>query len=78
MTEPALTDIARQHRGAHRLYRRVYGAATETAASAAAWPRPELVAGAWFYRGYTQMDDEQHVLSGLLSAIPVLEGEESE
>lgn len=50
----------------------------ETAATAARWPRPELVEGAWFYRGYTQMDDEQHVLAGLLSAIPVLKSEESE
>ncbi len=49
----------------------------ETAATAAMWRRPELVEGAWFYRGYTQMDDEQHVLSGLLSAIPVLESKES-
>lgn len=45
----------------------------ETAATAASWPRPTLVEGAWFYRGYTQMDDQQHVLSGLLSAIPVIE-----
>jgi len=45
----------------------------ETAATASMWPRPGLVQGAWFYRGYTQMDDQQHVLSGLLSAIPVIE-----
>jgi hypothetical protein len=50
----------------------------ETPVSAAAWPRPELVAGAWFYRGSTQMDDQQHVLSSLLAAIPVLAGEEGE
>jgi hypothetical protein len=49
----------------------------ETADTAAAWPRPRLVEGAWFYRGYTQMDDQQHVLSGLLAAIPVLIEEES-
>ncbi len=40
---------------------------------AAAYARPELVEGAWFYRGYTQMDDQQHVLSTLLSALQVLE-----
>ena len=45
----------------------------ETAETASMWPRPGLVQGAWFYRGYTQMDDQQHVLSGLLSAIPVIE-----
>ena len=44
-----------------------------TTEQAAEWPRPELVAGAWFYRGYSQMDDQQHVLSGLLAALPLLE-----
>lgn len=44
-----------------------------TAAEAAAYPRPGLVQGAWFYRGYVQMDDVQHVLSGLLAALPMLE-----
>ena len=34
---------------------------------------PALQAGAWFYRGYTQMDGQQHVLSALLAALPVLE-----
>ena len=44
-----------------------------TAAEAAVYPRPELVQGAWFYRGYTQLDDERHVISALLSALQVLE-----
>lgn len=35
--------------------------------------QPDEVRGAWFYRGYTQMDDQQHVLSALLSALEVLE-----
>ena len=35
-----------------------------------------LESGAWFYRGYTQMDDQQHVLSALLAALPVLEAME--
>lgn len=38
-------------------------------------PRPELAEGAWFYRGYTQMDDQQHVLSSLLAVLPLLEEE---
>jgi hypothetical protein len=29
---------------------------------------PVREVGAWFYRGYTQVDDQQHVLSGLLGA----------
>lgn len=44
--------------------------------TAAAAPSPRLVEGAWFYRDYTQMDDQQHVLSGLLLARAVLAGEE--
>ena len=47
----------------------------ETAATAASWPRPGLVEGAWFYRGYTQMDDQQHVLTSLLAALDVVPGE---
>lgn len=44
---------------------------------AAGYPRPELVQGAWFYRGYVQMDDVQHVMAGLLAALPVLEEREA-
>lgn len=49
----------------------------ETAESAGGTGRPDLVRGAWFYRGRTQMDDQQHVLSGLLLVLPILEGRES-
>jgi hypothetical protein len=37
-------------------------------AEAAEEADPGLVLGAWFYRSYTQVDDQQHVLSGLLGA----------
>jgi hypothetical protein len=47
-----------------------------TAAEAASYPDPGLVRGAWFYRGYTQMDDQQHVISALLAALPVLDAAE--
>ncbi|MCB2223629.1 MAG: hypothetical protein KQH83_05575 [Actinobacteria bacterium] len=47
-----------------------------TAAQAAALPRPDLAAGAWFYRGYTQMDGQQHVVSALLAALPIVEARE--
>jgi len=47
-----------------------------TAAEAATYPRPGLVQGAWFYRGYVQMDDVQHVMAGLLASRPVLESRE--
>jgi hypothetical protein len=48
-----------------------------TPAEAAGYPHPELVQGAWFYRGYVQMDDVQHVMAGLLAALPVLEAREA-
>jgi len=38
------------------------------AVDAAAEPDPGLAEGAWFYRSYTQVDDQQHVISGLLGA----------
>ncbi len=46
-----------------------------TAAEAAGFPRPGMVQGAWFYRGYVQMDDVQHVMSALLAALPMLEAQ---
>ncbi len=49
-----------------------------SSAEAVSASRPDLEAGAWFYRGYTQMDDQQHVLSTLLAALPVLEAMEED
>jgi hypothetical protein len=46
-----------------------------TAQEAQSDPRPHLTGGAWFYRGYTQMDDQQHVLSALLGAAGVVEAD---
>jgi hypothetical protein len=39
-------------------------------------PATPLETGAWFYRGYTQMDDQQHVLSAMLAAQEALEARE--
>jgi hypothetical protein len=39
---------------------------------AADHPEPASVTGAWFRQGVTQMDDQQHALSALLAALPVL------
>jgi hypothetical protein len=47
-------------------------------AEAAETPSPELARGAWFYRDYTQMDGQQHVLSALLAALPIVEAWEGE
>ena len=44
-----------------------------SAEDAGAAPRPSLQQGAWFYRGYTQMDDQQHVIATMVAALEVLE-----
>ncbi len=42
------------------------------------YARPELAQGAWFYRGKTRMDDQQHALSGLILTMQMMEMEEGE
>jgi hypothetical protein len=44
------------------------------AAAAAAYGTPELGEGAWFYRDYSQMDDQFHNISALTAVLPLLEG----
>ncbi len=46
------------------------------AGEAAVYPRPGLVEGAWFYRDYTQVDDQQHTISALTDMLPILEDDE--
>ena len=48
-----------------------------SAEEAERYPDPGMARGAWFYRGYTQMDDQQHVISTLLSALQVIESREA-
>lgn len=43
-------------------------------AEAARYDAPARVEGAWFTGGITRMDDQQHALSGLLSASLILQG----
>jgi len=51
-------------------------AARQVDASAAAKsPRPGLMQGAWFGRGETRMDDQQHALTGLLYTLDALDGD---
>ncbi len=73
--EPELADL-----GANMEERLVCTAGTmvsrqATAEEAQAYGRPDLVQGAWFYREYSQLDDEQHVISALLAALEILEKE---
>ena len=42
------------------------------AKEAADYPRPGLAQGAWFGRGETRMDDQQHAFSGLLYTLDML------
>jgi small neutral amino acid transporter SnatA (MarC family) len=39
---------------------------------AAAYPRPDRVAGAWFRNGETRMDDQQHALAALLRTVAIV------
>jgi hypothetical protein len=43
-----------------------------TAAQAAAYPEPSRVQGAWFHDGLTRMDDEQHTMSAMVRALPIV------
>ncbi len=43
------------------------------AVEAAELARPNLAEGAWFYRETTRMDDQQHVLSGLLQVAAIMD-----
>jgi hypothetical protein len=43
-----------------------------TAAEAAEFPNAALARGAWYRDNVTRMDDQQHALSGLLAAAPIL------
>jgi hypothetical protein len=45
---------------------------------AAVSPGPDLRRGAWFTNDATRMDDQQHALSALLDAGPIVRGEGAE
>lgn len=49
-----------------------------TEADAARKKSPELLRGAWFTDDITRMDDQQHALSGLLYAAPIIASKEPE
>lgn len=51
--------------------------AQSDAAEAAEYSDPGKVEGAWFIDDLTRMDDQQHALSALLFAVPILEAAES-
>ncbi len=42
-------------------------------AEAAGYARPGLVRGAWFYRDYSQVDDQQHTIAALVDLLPILD-----
>lgn len=44
-----------------------------TPEEAASYPKPDLVADAWFHEGETRMDDQQHAFSGILYGLDALE-----
>jgi hypothetical protein len=49
-----------------------------TASEAAEWEQPSLLEGAWFTNDITRMDDQQHALSALLYAGPIVASRETQ
>ena len=45
-----------------------------TEVEAEKYGRPEIAQGAWFTQGATRMDDQQHVLSGLIQTLDAMQG----
>jgi len=74
--DPRMADLLPNVEGRLACFAGMMVERQSTAAEAAGYAHPGLVQGAWFYRGYVQMDDVQHVLSGLLAALPMLEAQE--
>ena len=78
VADPRMSDMApelaeRVECGAGMLASRQV-TATEAAESA----QPSLVEGAWFTDDITRMDDQQHALSGVLHAAPIIASRESQ
>lgn len=68
VTDPRLTDLTTDMQERMVCTAGVVVERQISEADAAEEPDPQLAAGAWFYRSYTQVDDQQHVLSALLGA----------
>ncbi len=67
-TDPRLTDLTTDMKERMVCTAGVMVGRQVGESEAAEEPDPELANGAWFYRSYTQLDDQQHVLSALLGA----------
>lgn len=68
-TDPELTGLRDELRADLVCGAGVLAARQYDAARAAAWPRPEVVHGAWFRDDVTRVDDQQHAMSGVLLAL---------
>lgn len=71
--DPRLEDMRAGMEDDLRCYAGMMVASQVDAAAAASYERPDLGEGAWFYRDYSQMDDQQHNISALLAVLPLLE-----
>ncbi|MEE8332130.1 MAG: hypothetical protein V3R84_10205 [Acidimicrobiia bacterium] len=72
-TDARMTDMRAGMEDDLRCYAGMMVASQVDAAQAATYDRPDLGEGAWFYRDYSQMDDQQHNISALLAVLPLLE-----
>lgn len=71
-TDPELDDLAVALRNDAICAAAVLAARQVDGERAAAWPRPDVVEGAWYDEDVTRMDDQQHAMSGVLLALDPL------
>lgn len=69
LANPSDTLRARAECGAGQLIERQVDAR-----EAQRFARPDLVEGTWLHKGVTQIDDQQHALSGLIGMLRIIDG----
>lgn len=72
--EPALANLRDGLADDLECYAGMMVATQIDSAEASAYRSPDLAEGAWFYRDYSQIDDQFHNVAALVATLPVLEG----
>lgn len=68
VSDPGVADLRDDLRSDLICGAAILAARQNSAESAAAWARPDVVEGAWFDENLTRVDDQQHAMSGVLLA----------
>jgi len=71
--DPGLTSLNQDVRDNLVCGAAILAARQYDSSRAAAWPRPDVVEGAWFLENVTRMDDQQHAMAGVLLAMDALD-----